>query len=248
MEPSSPEEDQPDILEEVPENSTVASSLVEEQIDGTQCSNLQEGNHPPSLEEKHGDGIQIPIPQEDLEVHPRTTPARAGSSLEEGITAPGQKDIRQFLVDGKGEKLQFREESFVEPNAKDEPFEKMRMIRNKMAEARRLADKHENAVRAKNEKEPIKEWEGEKILYARDVINSMVQDEQEVVVVGADVVALYPNLTDLEVANICYEAVMKSKVKIRNINYRKGLLYIACLLYTSPSPRDRTRSRMPSSA
>ena len=25
-------------------------------------------------------------------------------------------------------------------------------------------------------------------------------------------------------------------------------LYGACLLYTSPSPRDRTRSRMPSSA
>ena len=25
-------------------------------------------------------------------------------------------------------------------------------------------------------------------------------------------------------------------------------LYIGCLLYTSPSPRDRTRSRMPSSA
>ena len=24
--------------------------------------------------------------------------------------------------------------------------------------------------------------------------------------------------------------------------------YISCLLYTSPSPRDRTRSRMPSSA
>ena len=26
------------------------------------------------------------------------------------------------------------------------------------------------------------------------------------------------------------------------------MLYIGCLLYTSPSPRDRTRSRMPSSA
>ena len=25
-------------------------------------------------------------------------------------------------------------------------------------------------------------------------------------------------------------------------------LYLDCLLYTSPSPRDRTRSRMPSSA
>ena len=27
-----------------------------------------------------------------------------------------------------------------------------------------------------------------------------------------------------------------------------GLPFISCLLYTSPSPRDRTRSRMPSSA
>ena len=27
-----------------------------------------------------------------------------------------------------------------------------------------------------------------------------------------------------------------------------GGLYMICLLYTSPSPRDRTRSRMPSSA
>ena len=27
-----------------------------------------------------------------------------------------------------------------------------------------------------------------------------------------------------------------------------GALHWACLLYTSPSPRDRTRSRMPSSA
>ena len=26
------------------------------------------------------------------------------------------------------------------------------------------------------------------------------------------------------------------------------VLYTGCLLYTSPSPRDRTRSRMPSSA
>ena len=29
---------------------------------------------------------------------------------------------------------------------------------------------------------------------------------------------------------------------------KNGRLYIPCLLYTSPSPRDRTRSRMPSSA
>ena len=29
---------------------------------------------------------------------------------------------------------------------------------------------------------------------------------------------------------------------------KDGTAYIFCLLYTSPSPRDRTRSRMPSSA
>ena len=32
------------------------------------------------------------------------------------------------------------------------------------------------------------------------------------------------------------------------IKQLKKILYMACLLYTSPSPRDRTRSRMPSSA
>ena len=30
--------------------------------------------------------------------------------------------------------------------------------------------------------------------------------------------------------------------------YPQGIWYKICLLYTSPSPRDRTRSRMPSSA
>ena len=31
-------------------------------------------------------------------------------------------------------------------------------------------------------------------------------------------------------------------------NKIRGTLLLSCLLYTSPSPRDRTRSRMPSSA
>ena len=33
-----------------------------------------------------------------------------------------------------------------------------------------------------------------------------------------------------------------------NVRLRKKILQNICLLYTSPSPRDRTRSRMPSSA
>ena len=43
-----------------------------------------------------------------------------------------------------------------------------------------------------------------------------------------------PNLTMSEIAK-------KLKISLRT-------LYEICLLYTSPSPRDRTRSRMPSSA
>ena len=33
-----------------------------------------------------------------------------------------------------------------------------------------------------------------------------------------------------------------------NAVYIEGDLYVSCLLYTSPSPRDRQKSRMPSSA
>ena len=39
----------------------------------------------------------------------------------------------------------------------------------------------------------------------------------------------------------------KAKRQIKNIIGHHDLAYF-CLLYTSPSPRDRTRSRMPSSA
>ena len=37
-----------------------------------------------------------------------------------------------------------------------------------------------------------------------------------------------------------------TQVDLSNLTYRS--LLTNCLLYTSPSPRDRTRSRMPSSA
>ena len=42
---------------------------------------------------------------------------------------------------------------------------------------------------------------------------------------------------------------VKDAAEILQLNYRTVLHLInACLLYTSPRPRDRTRSRMPSSA
>ena len=41
---------------------------------------------------------------------------------------------------------------------------------------------------------------------------------------------------------------VESLTPISSINERLSAWEEACLLYTSPSPRDRTRSRMPSSA
>ena len=48
-----------------------------------------------------------------------------------------------------------------------------------------------------------------------------------------------------------FDRVFKSIFPIEDLNDKATLEYVSyrfCLLYTSPSPRDRTRSRMPSSA
>ena len=47
-------------------------------------------------------------------------------------------------------------------------------------------------------------------------------------------------------ANMQWQSVAEGKAKDKW--ERKGCQISSCLLYTSPSPRDRTRSRMPSSA
>ena len=54
-----------------------------------------------------------------------------------------------------------------------------------------------------------------------------------------------PNRRDFE------DSIRKAKDRFGNFKFggRRNLsIFIICLLYTSPSPRDRTRSRMPSSA
>ena len=50
-----------------------------------------------------------------------------------------------------------------------------------------------------------------------------------------------------------YVSVGSGKIEVNGKDYKTyfttpTLHYYVCLLYTSPSPRDRTRSRMPSSA
>ena len=58
----------------------------------------------------------------------------------------------------------------------------------------------------------------------------------------------YEHVTDSDV--ICITAGLRRKPDESRLDLinRNTDLFLGCLLYTSPSPRDRTRSRMPSSA
>ena len=64
----------------------------------------------------------------------------------------------------------------------------------------------------------------------------------------------YSSVDDLDVAyfgNLAKDLSEEECKRIANevvTGYEKDKGTISCLLYTSPSPRDRTRSRMPSSA
>ena len=53
-------------------------------------------------------------------------------------------------------------------------------------------------------------------------------------------------LNELELT--VYNYIVKNGDKVMYMTIRELADAAGCLLYTSPSPRDRTRSRMPSSA
>ena len=66
------------------------------------------------------------------------------------------------------------------------------------------------------------------VLRSDAVDNKLVQDKgQRIQVIGADVEALYPSLSAVEVAEIVYDAVMKTEVKFDNINWVEACKYIA---------------------
>ena len=59
----------------------------------------------------------------------------------------------------------------------------------------------------------------------------------------------FPTLAEREIKTVMHLGDIFDRRKYMNYNTLKSCKeYFFCLLYTSPSPRDRTRSRMPSSA
>ena len=69
------------------------------------------------------------------------------------------------------------------------------------------------------------------------IVNDMSEINIDAAVVGGEVALDRTEEQLVEMSNGCICCTL-----------REDLLIEVCLLYTSPSPRDRTRSRMPSSA
>ena len=184
---------------------------------------------PNQLEEENSEAEQTTPkegsnPQED----PTNRQVKKGVSNHEG-------DIRFYLQKGKRGFTQdtLRTSENVTILKEDsEPIDKMKNLRDKMTASRKRKDRQEiqDATVIRRRKTMPKTWRGEKIIYASEVTSSQIQEELDLVIIGSDVQALYPSLTDVEVGIICYQAVMDSKVKFQNINFKKASQYIAMCL------------------
>ena len=66
------------------------------------------------------------------------------------------------------------------------------------------------------------------VLRSDNMDNKYVQDKgSKILIVGSDVEALYPSLDAIEIAEIVYDAVMRTKVRFENIDWMEGCKYIA---------------------
>jgi hypothetical protein len=120
---------------------------------------------------------------------------------------------------------QNKNSSLQEANHKKET--KMEMMRRKMTKCRRKKESQEKKNITVIKASIPKTWKGISLKSARDSQRQKIQESWVPVLVGADVEALYPNLSDLDAALICYQAVIETEIEFQNINYKLATKYIA---------------------
>ena len=92
--------------------------------------------------------------------------------------------------------------------------------------------------------------------FGGDSVQSGLYDGVRLRVDGADTVPVYHEVTDLVAMSLPGRGAVEAGGEDAFFEHKHtanegavtGAAFGNCLLYTSPSPRDRTRSRMPSSA
>ena len=155
-----------------------------------------------------------------------------GSSLKTGKVI--SSDIRFYLKENKVGQAVLRAkvpEMRGKDNIRLEDYEgrndRMRFMRDKMKIAR---ERKQFNSRLKNSQQSrqTETVRGKRLLEGREVQNKeMIQDEEMMVIVGSDVEALYPSLSDVEVALICFDAIMNSDINFQMINFRVAGKYVA---------------------
>ena len=132
-----------------------------------------------------------------------------GGRVKGGLPTPGAKRMDNKPTRRRGERMR-------------EVREKLELGRRKM-EHRTIDTEMEIGKR----RQPMT-WRGERLLKSTETTSEKVQDRgKKMVIVGSDVEALYPSLEDIEVAEICHNAIMNTNVKFTNINYEVGAKYVA---------------------
>ena len=93
-----------------------------------------------------------------------------------------------------------------------------------------------------------------KTIPAQDLILSILKERAEtgrLYIMNIDHCNSHSSFVDkVEMSNLCQEITLPTK-PLQHIDDETGeiaLCILSCLLYTSPSPRDKSSSRMPSSA
>ena len=82
--------------------------------------------------------------------------------------------------------------------------------------------------------------------YSYEVLPELLQDfETEMVLVGSDVVSLYPNLEVEKVVGSIREAVLKSNIKWEEVDYREGVRYLALNWDLEQCKRSNLRRVLP---
>ena len=178
------------------------------------------------------------------------------SSHQEGSADSGEMEVEQVRLDPVVEKHEHAESEprssqqeertrILDNNIKPKRGERTAWMREKMTVIRKKQEYHAKKqqvnMKMKDRRRKTQGWtpKGNRILESWEVSEkNKIQDESDLVVVGADVAALYPSLNDIEVAIIIFNAIMNSDIKFLNFNFKVASAYIA--MHMTPEEVERS--------
>ena len=142
------------------------------------------------------------------------------------VTEPGDKGaVEEVICLDSSENLNVT----VEPLSRQQKMNKLREERRKKMLTRKKTEFQpvEGEIQVQSVRR-AETQQGQKLLDAMGMDRKLIQDRSSrMVVCGADVEALYPSLSDIQVAEIIYQAIMETEVGFDGVDYMEGCKYVA---------------------